>query len=220
MTDKLVRYETEDIGERIYALRGQKIITDFDLAAIYGVTTKRLNEQVKRNEKRFPADFMFQLTQKEWDDLRSQIATSNLVMRSQNATASSGNRSQIATGSQRHRDPRFMPFVFTEHGALMAANVLNSPQAVEMSLFVIRAFVRMRGLLGDTRELARRLTALEKELKERLDVHEGAIVGILQRIMDIIDPPVVPEPPLRPKRKIGFIAKEQRAEYAAKRKRR
>lgn len=199
MKDGLAKYDAKDIGEKIYTIRGQKVIADFDLAEIYAVNTKRLNEQVKRNEKRFPDDFMFQLTQKEWDDLRSQIATSSLAMRSQNATASK-------------RNVRFFPYVFTEHGALMAANVLNSPQAVEMSLFVIRAFIKMRGLLGDTRELARRLAALEKDLKERLNVHEAAIVGILQRVMDLIDEPDLP--PECPKRKIGFTAKERRTGYA------
>jgi hypothetical protein len=93
----------------------------------------------------------------------------------------------------------------------MAANVLNSPEAIRMSVFVVRAFVRMRSLLGDTRELARRLVDLEKELKERLDVHEVAIVSILQRVMDLIDPPAEPQP--RPRKKIGFEVKEPRARY-------
>jgi hypothetical protein len=103
---------------------------------------------------------------------------------------------------------------FTEHGAIMAANVLNSPRAVQMSVFVVRAFVKMRGLLGDTRELSRRLTALEQELKERLDVHETAIVSILQRIMDMINPPAPPTPP--PRKSIGFHAKERAAKYQVK----
>lgn len=113
-----VKYESNNIGEKIYALRGMRVILDFDLAEVYGVTTKRLNEQTKRNEKRFPADFMFQLTQKEWDDLRSHFASSSSIMRSQFATASK-------------RNIRHLPYVFTEHGALMAANVLNSPAAVD-----------------------------------------------------------------------------------------
>ena len=97
---------------------------------------------------------------------------------------------------------RFRPVVFTEHGAIMAANVLNSARAVQMSVFVVRAFLKMRAFLGDKRELAKQLAALEKELKQRLDIHEAAIVTVLQRVMDIIDPP---SPPLAPdKPKIGF----------------
>jgi hypothetical protein len=117
-------------------------------------------------------------------------------------------RSQIVTASK--RNVRFLPWAFTEHGAIMAANVLNSPRAVQMTVFIVRAFVKMRGLLTDTRELARKLAALETELKERLDVHEAAIVTILQRVMDIINPPTLPEPPRRP---IGFYVKETAPPY-------
>ena len=95
----------------------------------------------------------------------------------------------------KHRDPRYRPYAFTEHGAIMAANVLNSARAVQMSVFVVRAFLKMRAFLGDKRELAKQLAALEKELKQRLDIHEAAIVTVLQRVMDIIDPP---SPPLAP----------------------
>jgi hypothetical protein len=96
---------------------------------------------------------------------------------------------------------KYLPYAFTEHGAIMAANVLNSPRAVQMSVFVVRAFIKMRTTLGDTRDLARKLAKLEKELKDRLGVHESAIVDVLQRIMNIIDPP--PEPEARPKRRIA-----------------
>jgi hypothetical protein len=185
----------------IYEIRGQKVMLDADLADIYGVPTKRLNEQVKRNRDRFPSEFAFQLTREEFTNLKSQFAAST-------------NRSQFATGSQKHRDPRFLPWVFTEHGAIMAANVLNSPQAVQMSVFVVRAFLKMRVALSDNREQARKLAALEKELKDRLDVHEAAIVTILQRVMDIIDPPALPEPP---KKDIGFRVKEAKGRYVARR---
>ena len=151
------------------------------LGQFYGVETKSLNRAVKRNVDRFPNDFVFHLTRSEFDALRSQIAT-------------------LKTGRGQHR--KYLPFVFTEHGAIMAANVLNSPRAVQMSVFVVRAFLRMRSLLGDKRELARQLAALEKELKQRLDVHEAAIVTILQRVMDIIDPPALPPAPSKPR--IGF----------------
>ena len=152
---------------------------DSDLASIYGVETKALNRAVKRNRDRFPKDFVFQMSEDEWKNLRYQIGTS-----------SSGH------GGRRRR-----PYVFTEHGAIMAANVLNSRRAVQMSVFVVRAFLKMRALLGDKRELAQKLASLEKELKKRLEVHEAVIVTILQRVMDIIDPPVAPE---QPKPRIGF----------------
>lgn len=132
----------------IHTIRGERVILDADLAAIYGVTTKALNQAVKRNREKFPPDFIMEVTRPEYVAM---------------------NRSQIVTGSQKHRDLRSKPYAFTEHGALMAANILNSPQAVQMSVFVIRAFIRMRGLLTDTRELAKKLASLETELKSRLD---------------------------------------------------
>jgi phage regulator Rha-like protein len=109
-------------------------------------------------------------------------------------------RSQTVT-LQRGQNIKYFPYAFTEHGAIMAANVLNSSRAVQMSVFVVRAFLKMRALLGDKRELAQKLASLEKELKKRLDVHEAVIVTILQRVMDIIDPPLTPQPP---KPRIGF----------------
>ncbi len=171
-------------------IRGKRVIIDADLARIYGVTTKRLNEQVKRNIERFPTDFMFQLTTEETCS-RSQFATLN---------KENGMRSQFATALK--RNVRHCPYAFTEHGAIMAANVLNSPSAVEMSVFVVRAFMKMREMLSGNKELAQQLAALEKKLTDRLDVHEVAIVDILQCIMTIIDPP--PTPPLTPKDPIGF----------------
>jgi hypothetical protein len=204
MGEKHLAVPVEDLDRLIYEIRGQKVMLDVDLAAVYGVTTKALNQAVKRNADRFPSDFVFQLTRKEIEALRSQIVISK-------------NRSQFVTGSQKHRDPRYLPYAFTEHGAIMAANVLNTPCAVQMSVFVVRAFLRMRVALSDNRELARKLAALEKELKERLDVHEAAIVTILQRVMDIIDPPALPEPP---KKRIGYHIKEGKGRYIARRRRR
>ena len=190
----------EQVEPLLHVLRGERIILDVDLAGIYGVPTKRLNEQVKRNSERFPADFAFRLTNDEAAELlrsRSQIATLKGV----------GNRSQFATGSQKHRDPRFLPYAFTEHGAIMAANVLNSPQATQMSVYVVRAFVKMRSVFSDTKSLARKLAQLERELKSRLDIHETAIVEVLQRVMDILDPPPQPEPK---RRQIGFHAADDK----------
>ena len=182
---------TEDIERAIFLIRGQRILLDADLALIYRVPTKVLNQAVKRNVGKFPSDFVFRLSAEELDAIRTQITNGS-------------NRSQIVTGSQKHRDPRFLPYAFTEHGAIMAANVLNSRRAVQMSVFVVRAFVKMRGVFADTRDLTRKLVALEKELKGRLDIHEAAIVTILQRVMDILDPPPASRPS-KPRR-IGYRA--------------
>jgi phage regulator Rha-like protein len=170
---------------------------DSDLASIYGVEIKALNRAVKRNADRFLKDFVFQLSEDEWKKLRYQIGTSSSDPKHQSLRYQIGT---LNTGRGRHR--KYLPYVFTEHGAIMAANVLNSQRAVQMSVFVVRAFLKMRALLGDKRELAQKLAALEKELKKRLDVHEAVIVTILQRVMDTIDPPALPPPP--PKPRIGF----------------
>jgi hypothetical protein len=193
----------------ILDIRGQKVILDSDLAALYGVPAKRLNEQVRRNAARFPPDFVFQLTQKEAADLRSQSATSS----SQDIGSQyhGANRSQIATGSSKHRDPRFSPFVFTEHGALMAANVLRSPKAAEMSVFIVRAFVQMRGTLISQYEMAGRVDQIEKILL----VHDVQLKELFDMIRPLLLPP--PEPPAK---SIGFCVKESRGKYRVRRGRR
>ena len=195
MTENVSAVTMERIEECIYTVRGQRVMLDSDLAKVYGVTTKYLNKAVKRNGERFPADFAFQLTRQEFANLRFQFGTS----------------------SSDYGGRRYLPYVFTEHGAVMAANILNTKQAAQMSVFVVRAFIKMRGVLSDNRELARKLAALEKELKERLDVHGAAIVSILQRVMDVIDPPALPEP--SPKKQIGFQVKESKVRYVVRRKR-
>lgn len=169
----------DSLDSRILTIRGQKVILDSDLAAIYGVETKALNRAVKRNAKRFPSDFIFQLKPDEADNLRCQIGTSS---------SSYGGR-------------RYLPYAFTENGAVMAANVLNSPQAVRMSVFVVRAFIRMRELLTGSKELAAELKKLEVKLTSRLAVHEVAITEVLRRIMRLLDPP--PLPPV-PEKEMGF----------------
>jgi len=131
-----------DISSRILVLRGQRVLLDADLAELYGVPTERLNQQVRRNRAKFPPDFVFQL---EISELRD-------------------NRLQFASGSQKHRNPRYPPLAFTEHGAIMAATVLNSPRAVEMSVYVVRAFIKLREILASNAELARKLEALEKSV--------------------------------------------------------
>jgi len=160
------------IEARILHLRKQRIILDTDLAQLYGVPVKRLNEQIKRNRERFPSDFMFQLTAKEHADLRSQIATSNPMR---------GGR-------------RYLPYVFTEHGAIMAASVLNSQRAVEMSVFVVRAFVRLRELVSKNRKLAGKID----ELDRKLESHDTAITDLIEAIKELMAPE-----PASP-RKIGF----------------
>ena len=161
---------------------------------MYGVPTFRFNEAVKRNRNRFPPDFMFQLSIQEYRALTSQIAISEME--------GTVNSSQIAMSSRKHRGAAYRPYAFTEHGALQAANILRSQRAVQMSVFVIRAFVKMRETLLGTRELAKKLATLEKQLTGRLDANEAAIVHVLRRVMDLIDPP--PLPPAPPKPRIGF----------------
>jgi hypothetical protein len=160
------------VESRILFLRHQRVILDADIATLYGVPVKRLNEQVKRNQTRFPADFMFQLTEKEHAALRSQIATSK---------KSRGGR-------------RYTPYAFTEHGALMAATVLNSKRAVQMSVFVVRAFVRLREMLATNRRLAGKID----ELENRLDTHDSTIQDLIEAIKELM----TPEEPSR--MRIGF----------------
>jgi hypothetical protein len=173
----------------IQTVRGERVILDADLAKLYGVTTKALNQAVRRNRDKFPPDFMFELTRKEALDLQKARYQEDVILRSQIVTLRHG------------RHIKHLPFAFTEHGAIMAANILNSPQAVQMSVFVVRAFIKMRSLLTDTRELAKKLSALEKELTSRLDSHETAISEFMRRIMLLLDPPRGPE---IPDKEMGF----------------
>ncbi|MGA8862136.1 MAG: ORF6N domain-containing protein [Candidatus Sulfotelmatobacter sp.] len=160
------------VESRIVILRHQRVILDVDIARLYGVPVKRLNEQVKRNQERFPSDFMFQLTDRENAALRSQFATSKKTR---------GGR-------------RYTPHAFTEHGAIMAATVLNSTRAVQMSVFVVRAFVRLREMLATNRRLAGKIAQLEN----RLDTHDSVIQDLIEAIKELM----TPKPP--PRRRIGF----------------
>ena len=166
-----------NIARSITVLRSQRVILDADLAALYGVTTKRLNEQVRRNAERFPEEFIFQLSAAEAAALRSQIATSKIT-----PTGRGGRR--------------YLPYAFTEHGAIMAATILNSPRAVEMSIYVVRAFVRLRELLASNTVLARKLDELERKYKH----HDEAIVAVLAAIRELANPPAAK------RRGIGFTA--------------
>ena len=178
--DSSAEIPIEDIARAIVVLRGRKVLLDAELAVLYGVTTKRFNQQIRRNQERFPPDFMFQLTQAEHEALRLHFATSNGV------DPGRGGR-------------RYLPYVFTEHGAIMAAMVLNSPRAVEMSVYVVRAFVKLREVVSANNVLSRKLDELEQRLTKRLDEHDEAIQAILSAIRELMNPP-------RPTRAIGFTA--------------
>lgn len=153
---------TKRVGSKILVLRNHKVILDADLAELYGVPVKRLNEQIKRNRQRFPPDFLFTLTRAEDRDLRSQNATS----------------------SSAHGGRRYLPHAFTEHGAIMAATVLNSRRAIEMSIFVVRAFVQMRQALVFNQHVVSKLS----ELEERLDSHDGEIQDLVEALRELIAP--------------------------------
>ena len=187
------------IESLIVTLRGQKVILDADLAELYDVPTKRLNEQLKRNADRFPEDFLFQLTKEEAEETqrsRSQFAT---LKRSQIVSASpddSPMRSQIATASK--RNIRYRPRAFTEHGAIMAATILNSPAAVAMSVYVVRAFIQMREQIAANAQILKRLAEIDHKLLE----HDEAL-GIIWHKLQPLLTPSPPAPPL-PRKRIGF----------------
>jgi hypothetical protein len=150
------------VGSKILVLRNQKVILDTDLAELYGVPVKRLNEQIKRNRDRFPADFLFTLSNAEYRSLRSQNATSN---------PGRGGR-------------RYLPHAFTEHGAIMAATILNSRRAIEMSIFVVRAFVQMRQAAVVNRYVVSKLA----ELEAHLDRHDAEIQDLIEAIRELMAP--------------------------------
>jgi len=187
----------------ILNIRNQKVILDADLAELYGVPTYRFNEAFKRNRERFPDDFAFQLTAKEFAGLRSQMTAANssqIAMSSSQVVESEGsvpNRSQFVTSSQKHRGAAYRPWAFTEHGAIMAATVLNSSEAVAMSVFVVRAFMQMREQLVANAAILKRLAEIDKTLLE----HDSALRVIWTKLQPLLAPP--PEPP---RRRIGFNA--------------
>jgi hypothetical protein len=186
----------ESLEPLILVIRNQRVILDADLARLYGVTTKVFNQAVKRNVSRFPKDFAFQLTTAEVTNLRSQTVTSN--RETIEDYEDTGNRSQIVTGSQKHRDPRFRPWAFTEHGALMAANILRSDRAVHMSVFVIRAFVRLREHVVANQAILKRLAEIDRTLLQ----HDSALLDLYEKLLPLLQP--LPD---HPKRRIGFQSK-------------
>jgi len=183
----------EAITHRIVLLRGQKVLLDADLAALYDVPTKRFNEQVKRNLERFPSDFMFQLTEGEFAALRSHFATSN--------------EKPVGRGGR-----RYLPFVFTEHGAIMAAMVLNSPRATEVSVYVVRAFVKLREVMASHRDLAQKLEELEQKAEALALRHDNFARNTrmqLKQVFEIIQELMEPSEPAK-KRPIGFVIHEEK----------
>jgi ORF6N domain len=174
-------FSTQNILALIHVIRDQRVILASDLSKLYGVPTFRLNEAVKRNKTRFPSDFMFQLTAVEWDELK--------ILRSQIAILRHG------------KHQKYRPYAFTEHGAIMVANVLNSPQAVAMSVYIVRAFVQQREVLAANSAILRRLAEIDKTLL----LHDSALRDIYQKLLPLLQPP--PEPP---KPKIGFRERPSR----------
>lgn len=186
---------TLSIEPLIVRVRGHRVIVDADLARLYGVTTGALNQAVKRNAERFPQDFAYQLNATEAANLKSQIVISSL--QGVDSVVKKSNRSQNVTSS--HGGRRQLPLVFTEHGALMAANVLRSEQAVQMSVFVIRAFVRMREQVAANTVIIKRLAEIDKTLLE----HDTALRDLYYKLLPLLEPE--PAPPVSRKRRIGFI---------------
>jgi hypothetical protein len=191
------------IAQSIYWLRGQKVILDFDLAALYGVATKVLNQAVKRNPERFPADFMFQLTAPEASRLRSQFVTSRSQTIGNQPIPM--NRSQFVT-LKRGQNIKYRPYAFTEEGVAMLSSVLNSPRAINVNIAIMRAFVRLREALEANRELARKFAELEK----RVGKHDETIDAILDAIRQLMAPPE------EPRREIGFHVREKASRYGAR----
>ena len=180
----------EAITTCICVVREQRVLLDSDLAALYGVTTKRFNEQVKRNLARFPADFIFQLTAEEDVSLRSQFAT-------------------LKSGRGTHR--KYLPYAFSEHGAVMAAMVLNSPRAVEVSVFVVRAFVQLRALAITHQDLANRLDALEQKTEALAMQHDTFSHNTRNQLRQVFEAlRELTTSPEQPRRTIGFIEPQER----------
>jgi ORF6N domain len=186
----------EQIALRIRHFRGEKVLLDFDLAALYGAETRVINQAVRRNADRFPADFMFQLSGEEAGTL-SQVVTPSV------AGHNVSNSSQIVMSSGKYRGKRYRPYAFTEQGVAMLSSVLNSKSAVKMNIAIMRAFVQLRRALETNRELARKFSELER----RIDKHDTEIDAILEAIRQLMAPPE------EPRREIGFHVREEAARY-------
>ena len=218
---KKVLIPTARITQTIYLLRGQKVILDSDLAQLYGVASKVLNQAVKRNQERFPEDFMFQLTRSETLHLKSQFVTPSEQSAgnqplsknwSQFVTSSSTDRgrsrSQFVT-LKRGKNIKYRPYAFTEQGVAMLSSVLRSERAVKVNIAIMRAFVKLRETLETNRELARKFTELEKHVGK----HDEEIAAIIDAIRQLMAPPE------KPRREIGFHVREKAPRYRAQHRR-
>lgn len=181
----------EQLQQRIFLIRGQKVMLDVHLAGLYGVQTKSLNLAVKRNHKRFPEDFMFQLSAEEYDEVKKVL------------------RFQFETSKQAGRGGRrYLPYAFTEQGVAMLSSVLRSERAVMMNVAIMRAFVKLREYLSTHKELARKLS----ELEQRIERHDAEIRAIFEAIRQLM------QPLGKPRRQIGFKVEEQKVSYLVRRK--
>lgn len=191
--------KTEIIHNKIYEIRGHKVMLDYEIAEMFEVETRTLNQAVKRNIERFPEDFMFQLTEAEWELMRSQIATSSgsSALRSQNVTlnedvlisqfvTSKGNSSQFVMSSNKNRGKTYRPYAFTEHGVTMLASVLRSQKAVKVSIAVVRAFISLKQYISDRKNISKQINSIKDELSERIDEQDVQIIEIYQVLDKLI----------------------------------
>ncbi len=186
------------IQNKIYEIRGQKVMLDFDLAELYDVQTKVFNQAVKRNIENFPDEFMFRLTKEEWTSLRSQIMTSN----THTSENQGDNWSQFVTSSK-HRGLVYLPYAFTEHGVTMLASILKSSTARKMSIAIVRAFITMRKMIIQYADVIRVIN----ELKEKVDAHDVQLNQIYEALENLLDKKVEEENKIelwKNREKIGF----------------
>ena len=178
-----------EIHNKIFEIRGLKIMLDFDLAELYEVETRRLNEQVKRNTDKFPEDFMFRLTAKEWEKMQSQIAIrlensnlSQIAMSSKNM-----NLPQNAMSLRKHRGKVYTPYAFTEHGVTMLASVLRSKKAIAMNIAIVRAFTAMRHFANSHKDLFEQINDIRKEMQTRIGEHDSQLAAIYTALENLLD---------------------------------
>ena len=188
-TSKTLMIPDELVMNKIYLVRAQKVMIDFDLAELYGVETRSLNQAVKRNDSRFPADFMFRLSKKEWESLRSQIVISS----------GESNSSQFVMSSKKHRGNVYLPYAFTEQGVAMLSSVLKSETAIRVNIQIIRIFTRMREIIMTHKDILLQLEKIEKKLAG----HDEDITLIFHYLKQLLTPPQ----PAR--RKIGFKRRDE-----------
>ena len=193
--------QLEIIRNKIYEIRGQKIMFDFDLAELYEVETRILNQSVKRSIARFPKDFMFQLTQKEWEPLRSQIVISSKM--------NDNNSSQIVMSSKKHRGAKYLPLAFTEHGVTMLAAILKSDKAVAMNIAIVRTFIALRQFALNYKELAAQIL----ELKQTVGNHNEQLNQIYDALENLLDDKVdktINKKMWEERERIGFKTKSKK----------